>query len=107
LGRFLFIRDAALKPASVLSGGERMRAGLACLLGADQSPEILIADEPTNNLDLPSVEELVSALRGFGGALIIVSHDATLIEDIGVERVIDLDNYCLRQSTGLDYPRRM
>jgi ATPase subunit of ABC transporter with duplicated ATPase domains len=90
LGRFLFIRDAALKPASILSGGERMRAGLACLLGADQSPEILIADEPTNNLDLPSVEELVSALRGFGGALIVVSHDAAFIEEIGVERVIDL-----------------
>jgi ATPase subunit of ABC transporter with duplicated ATPase domains len=93
LGRFLFIRDAALKPASVLSGGERMRAGLACLLGGDQAPEILIADEPTNNLDLPSVEELVSALRGFGGALIVVSHDATFIEEIDVERVIDLDHF--------------
>jgi len=105
LGRFLFIRDAALKPASVLSGGERMRAGLACLLGADQSPEILIADEPTNNLDLPSVEELVSALRGFGGALIVVSHDAAFAEEIGVERVIDLDRYCLAPSIALDYPR--
>jgi ATPase subunit of ABC transporter with duplicated ATPase domains len=105
LGRFLFIRDAALKPASVLSGGERMRAGLACMLGADQSPEILIADEPTNNLDLPSVEELVSPLRGFGGALIVVSHDITFIEEIGVERVIDLDHYCLASSTALDYAR--
>ncbi len=103
LGRFLFIRDAALKPASVLSGGERMRAGLACLLGADQAPEILIADEPTNNLDLASVEELVSALRNFGGVLIVVSHDETFIEEIGIERMIDLDlhyyraappNYC-------------
>ncbi|MGH9937821.1 MAG: ATP-binding cassette domain-containing protein, partial [Blastocatellia bacterium] len=93
LGRFLFIRDAALKPASVLSGGERMRAGLACLLGADQAPEILIADEPANNLDLPSVEELVSALRNFGGVLIVVSHDATFIEEIGIERVIDLDHF--------------
>ena len=74
LGRFLFIRDAALKPASVLSGGERMRAGLACLLGADQSPEILIADEPTNN-----------------------------VEEIGVGRVIDLDCYCLAPSIALDY----
>jgi ATPase subunit of ABC transporter with duplicated ATPase domains len=103
LGRFLFIRDAALKPASVLSGGERMRAGLACLLGADQSPEILIADEPTNNLDLPSVEELVSALRGFGGALIVVSHDAAFVEEIGVGRVIDLDCYCLAPSIGLKH----
>jgi len=105
LGRFLFIRDAALKPASILSGGERMRAGLACLLGADQSPEIFIADEPTNNLDLTSVEELVSALRGFGGAMILVSHDAAFVEEIGVERVIDLDHYCLAPSTALDYPR--
>src|SRR5215510_3724902 len=105
LGRFLFIRDAALKPASVLSGGERMRAGLACLLGADQSPEILIADEPTNNLDLPSVEELVFALRGFGGALIVVSHDAAFIEELDVGRVIDLDHYCPAPSTALDYPR--
>jgi len=101
LGRFLFIRDAALKPASVLSGGERMRAGLACLLGADQSPEILIADEPTNNLDLPSVEELVSALRGFGGALIVVSHDAAFVEEIGVGRVIDLDHHCFASSVAL------
>jgi ATPase subunit of ABC transporter with duplicated ATPase domains len=105
LGRFLFIREAALKPTSVLSGGERMRAGLACLLGADQSPEVLIADEPTNNLDLPSVEELVSALRGFGGALIVVSHDAAFIEELGVGRIIDLDHYCLAPSTALDYPR--
>ena len=105
LGRFLFIRDAALKPASVLSGGERMRAGLACMLGADQSPEILIADEPTNNLDLSSVEELVSALRDFRGALIVVSHDITFVEEIGVERVIDLDHYCLAPSTALDYQR--
>lgn len=93
LGRFLFIRDAALKPASVLSGGERMRAGLACLLSADQAPEILIADEPTNNLDLPSIEELVSALRNFRGVLIVVSHDAAFIEEIGIERMIDLDDF--------------
>lgn len=90
LGRFLFIRDEALKPAAILSGGERMRAGLACLLGADQAPEVLIADEPTNNLDLPSIAELVSALQDFDGTLIVVSHDATFIADIGIERVIEL-----------------
>jgi len=90
LGRFLFIQDDALKPASVLSGGERMRAALACLLGGDQSPEMIIADEPTNNLDLPSIEELVSAISDYRGSLIVVSHDLTFLEEIGIERVVEL-----------------
>lgn len=90
LGRFLFIRDDALKLASVLSGGERMRAALACLLGADQSPEILIVDEPTNNLDLASIEALVSALNRFRGVLITVSHDQTFLQEIGAEREVEL-----------------
>jgi ATPase subunit of ABC transporter with duplicated ATPase domains len=90
LARFLFFREAVFKPAAVLSGGERMRAGLACLLGADQAPELLLLDEPTNNLDLASLEELISALRNYRGALIAVSHDATFLEEIGIERVIEL-----------------
>ena len=67
-----------------------MRAGLACLLGADQAPQILMVDEPTNNLDLTSIEELVSVLREYRGVLIVVSHDQTVVEEIGVERVFDL-----------------
>lgn len=90
LGRFLFIRDDAHKLAQVLSGGERMRAGLACLLGTDQSPEILILDEPTNNLDLPSVEALTSALNRYRGVLVAVSHDVAFLDEIKVERVIEL-----------------
>ncbi len=90
LGRFLFIRDDALKLASVLSGGERMRAALACLLGADQSPEVLIVDEPTNNLDLPSIEALVSALNRFQGVLIAVSHDQAFLQEIRAEREVEL-----------------
>ncbi len=90
LGRFLFIRDEALKPAAVLSGGERMRAGLACLLSREQSPEMLILDEPTNNLDLPSIEALTSALNYFHGVLIVVSHDSAFLEEIKVDRVFEL-----------------
>lgn len=104
LGRFLFIRDDALKPAAVLSGGERMRAGLACLLGADQSPEILIIDEPTNNLDLASIEALISALQQYRGVLIAVSHDLSFIEEIGIERIIELPALGGRALTASDSP---
>lgn len=90
LGRFLFIGDDARKLARVLSGGERMRAGLACLLGANQAPEILILDEPTNNLDLPCVEVLTSTLNRYCGVLIAVSHDVPFLTEIKVERVIEL-----------------
>ncbi|HJQ67643.1 MAG TPA: ABC-F family ATP-binding cassette domain-containing protein [Blastocatellia bacterium] len=90
LGRFLFYKDTVFKPTAVLSGGERMRAGLACLLGADQSPDILILDEPTNNLDLASIEAVASALRNYRGTLIVVSHDREFLEEIGVERAIVL-----------------
>jgi ATPase subunit of ABC transporter with duplicated ATPase domains len=90
LGRFLFHHDRALKPAIALSGGERMRAGMACLLAADQAPEILLLDEPTNNLDLQSVESVTSALRQYRGTLIVVSHDVTFLEDIRMERVLEL-----------------
>lgn len=90
LGRFLFIRDDALKTVSMLSGGERMRAALACLLGADQSPELLIVDEPTNNLDLQSVEALVSALNRFRGALIAISHDEAFLDEIGIRCEVEL-----------------
>jgi ATPase subunit of ABC transporter with duplicated ATPase domains len=90
LGRFQFRGDAALKKASVLSGGERMRAGLACLLGAGQAPEILMLDEPTNNLDLAGVDALISALKPFTGTLIVVSHDLTFIEEVALDRSIEL-----------------
>lgn len=90
LGRFLFYKEAVFKSTAVLSGGERMRAGLASLLGADQSPDILILDEPTNNLDLASIEAVASALKNYRGTLIVVSHDREFLEEIGIERSIEL-----------------
>ena len=71
-----------------LSGGERTRLALARLLLA--APELILLDEPTNNLDLQSVESVTSALRQYRGTLIVVSHDVTFLEDIRMERVLEL-----------------
>jgi ATPase subunit of ABC transporter with duplicated ATPase domains len=90
LGRFGLDGGAVHKPTHALSGGERMRAGLACLLCADQAPELLLLDEPTNNLDLASQAALASALRAYRGCLVLVSHDPAVLRDAGVDRVVDL-----------------
>lgn len=75
LARFGFPGDRALLTASALSGGERLRATLACLLLTEPAPQLLILDEPTNNLDRRAVDALLAALRGYQGALIVASHD--------------------------------
>lgn len=90
LARFLFRGDAALAQAGSLSGGQMLRAGLACAIGGGAPPGLLILDEPTNHLDIEAVEALESALRGYDGALLVVSHDAAFLEAIGVERRIVL-----------------
>jgi len=91
LARFLFRnapteRPAALQVAGTLSGGERLRAALACVLCAATPPQLLILDEPTNHLDLDSVRAVETALAGYDGALLVVSHDEDFLGAIGVER---------------------
>jgi ATPase subunit of ABC transporter with duplicated ATPase domains len=90
LARFAFRNLAALRIAGTLSGGERLRAGLACVFAKPLPPLLLLLDEPTNHLDLASIEELEGALSGFDGALIVVSHDQRFLQGIGVEREIGL-----------------
>ncbi|MGW6118862.1 ABC-F family ATP-binding cassette domain-containing protein [Nocardia sp. NPDC055165] len=90
LARFLFRGADADIAAAALSGGERLRAALATLLLAEPAPRLLMLDEPTNNLDLPSLAHLTQALASFEGALIVVSHDERFLDDIGVTRRLEL-----------------
>lgn len=86
LARFRFRADAALQPAATLSGGEKLRAGLAAVLGAASPPQLLILDEPTNHLDIASLEAVEAGLRAYDGALIIVSHDEAFLCRVGITR---------------------
>lgn len=89
LSRFLF-KDQWDKPCSALSGGEKMRLMLCCLTIGNQAPALIVLDEPTNNLDIQNVEILTAAINDYQGTLIVVSHDQYFLEEIRVERVIDL-----------------
>ncbi|UBU11353.1 ABC-F family ATP-binding cassette domain-containing protein [Nonomuraea gerenzanensis] len=98
LARFLFRGQRAHLPVGVLSGGERLRATLACVLCAEPAPQLLLLDEPTNNLDLVSVGQLESALAAYEGAFIVVSHDERFLAEIGVERWLELSEGRLLES---------
>ena len=86
--RFGFRNRDAARPVGTLSGGERLRAGLACTLAGAVPPWLLILDEPTNHLDIKSVELLEQALRSYDGALLVVSHDPRFLDGIGIGRTV-------------------
>ncbi|WP_214318651.1 ABC-F family ATP-binding cassette domain-containing protein [Nonomuraea sediminis] len=100
LARFLFRGARAHLPVGVLSGGERLRATLACVLYAEPAPQLLLLDEPTNNLDLVSVGQLESALSAYEGAFVVVSHDERFLAEIKVERWLELSDGRLLETGG-------
>lgn len=99
LARFLFRNVQADRKTGDLSGGERLRAALACVMTGIQPPQLLVLDEPTNHLDIDSVEAVEAALSGYDGALVVVSHDADFLDNLGVERTIVLKDGQLQPST--------
>ena len=91
LNRFLFTEAYWDKPCKALSGGEKMRLILCCLTISNQAPDLIILDEPTNNLDIQNIEILTAAINEYRGTLLVVSHDEYFLKEIEVERTIDLD----------------
>jgi ATPase subunit of ABC transporter with duplicated ATPase domains len=84
LAKFGLKADHVLRPASSLSPGERTRAALALLQA--RGVNLLVLDEPTNHLDLPAIEQLESALDGYPGTFLLVTHDRRMLESVSVTR---------------------
>lgn len=87
---FGFRGDASQKQVGMLSGGELLKATLAAVLGGAEQPDLLILDEPTNNLELKSIEILEDALNQYRGAILLVSHDETFAKNINIDTVVNL-----------------
>jgi ATPase subunit of ABC transporter with duplicated ATPase domains len=88
LAKFGLVADHVTRPAVTLSPGERTRASLALLMA--NGANVLVLDEPTNHLDLPAIEQLESALDGFDGTLLLVTHDRALLDHVQLTRTVEL-----------------
>ncbi|MBL7704175.1 MAG: ABC-F family ATP-binding cassette domain-containing protein [Taibaiella sp.] len=90
LTHFLFGKESWDKACAVLSGGERMRLVLCCLSLSRQAPDLIVLDEPTNNLDLQNVSILTHAIRDYKGTIVVVAHDEDFLEAVNIRQEIDL-----------------
>lgn len=90
LHRALFPAETWDKACDTLSGGERMRLNLCCLMIGNHVPDLFILDEPTNNLDLQSLGILTDTIRSYRGTLLLVTHDSRFAEEVGITKTIEL-----------------
>jgi len=90
LARFLFRNAAGDRRVGTLSGGERLRACLACVMGGERPARLLVLDEPTNHLDLDAISAVEAALQAYDGALLVVSHDRAFLDAVGADDEIRL-----------------
>jgi ATPase subunit of ABC transporter with duplicated ATPase domains len=90
LNRFLFSKNDWDKPCHALSGGEKMRLMLCCLTISNQTPDMIVLDEPTNNLDIQNTTILIAAMRDYRGTLIVISHDKHFLEEVRVDKNIHM-----------------
>lgn len=90
LNRFLFPLDTWDKSCKKLSGGERMRLYLCCLMISNYTPDIFVLDEPTNNLDISSLKILTENIKNYKGTILIISHDTHFVNEIVVNKEITL-----------------
>lgn len=90
LNRALFPRDTWEKSCQCLSGGERMRLLLCCLMIANQTPDLIVLDEPTNNLDISSLSILTQTMKDYRGTLLVISHDMHFTNEVGITRSLHI-----------------
>jgi ATPase subunit of ABC transporter with duplicated ATPase domains len=90
LNRYLFPASEWDKSCRKLSGGEKMRLAFCCLMISNNTPDMFILDEPTNNLDIQSIDIITATIRNYTGTVIAISHDNYFIREIGIEQRIVL-----------------